>query len=192
MPKLIPMIGLRFGRLVVLGDAGTVNEKRRYIVVCDCGTATIVAGGNLRSSHTRSCGCLKVETSHTTPLRHGDAVGYKKTVEYTLWRAMRQRCLDPSQAGFPRYGGRGIKVCPQWDDFAAFLEYMGRRPAPHLTVERIDNDGNYEPGNVKWATRSEQNSNQGPRRKSNKPPWNKGLKGYKRKHKGGANVARSD
>jgi hypothetical protein len=90
------------------------------------------------------------------PAKHGES---RKTPEYNIWCAMRQRCLNPNNDSYEDYGGRGISICEEWDEYANFLKDMGRRPSPNLTLERIDNDGNYEPGNCKWATYEEQNHN---------------------------------
>lgn len=83
---------------------------------------------------------------------------------YALWRGMRARCLNPNHKGYPDYGGRGIKVCERWDNFAAFVEDMGEKPGPEYTLDRIDNDGDYEPGNTRWATWEEQHANKRVRR----------------------------
>jgi hypothetical protein len=94
--------------------------------------------------------------------------GRTKHPIYWIWVSMRQRCRDQNCRAWPRYGGRGITVCPEWNDFWVFVAHVGERP-PGLTLDRIDNDGNYEPGNVRWATYSEQNSNRRPMTRQSLP-----------------------
>lgn len=92
---------------------------------------------------------------------HGEASRGGKSPEYKTWVGIIKRCTDPKAKGWPNYGGRGIHICDEWrHSYAAFLADVGRKPSPRHSIDRIDNDGNYEPGNVRWATRSEQNSNQ--------------------------------
>jgi hypothetical protein len=102
-----------------------------------------------------------------TMLRHGHAVRGRASAEYRAWDHIRRRCLNPKDKSFQNYGGRGIAICERWrDSFEAFLADMGRKPAPELTIERVDNDGNYEPSNCKWATRFEQTHNRRPNKLS--------------------------
>lgn len=91
--------------------------------------------------------------------KHGEAYKGQESAEYRSWRAMKNRCTNPNNAAYPRYGGRGIAVCARWDSFENFLFDMGRRPSPKHSIDRINNDGDYEPGNCRWATSSQQNSN---------------------------------
>lgn len=124
-------------------------------VRCDCGTVTAVRIGHLNSGASRSCGCL-VREENTT---HGHAGGCR-TPEYNAWLAMNQRCTNPKNPRWKDYGGRGIRVCERWkDSFKTFIADMGVRPSPQHSIDRKDNDGNYEPHNCRWATRYEQQAN---------------------------------
>lgn len=159
---VVDIAGQRFGRLTVVALAGLGGNGKhaRWTCRCDCGGETCVAGQHLRRGNVRSCGCLAREVgerNRDVATKHG-MVG---TVEYQAWRNMISRCEQPSSHGFANYGGRGIVVCSEWrHDFAAFYAHIGPRPSPRHSVDRIDNEGDYEPGNVRWATRVVQNNNQ--------------------------------
>jgi hypothetical protein len=159
--------GDRFGRLTVMRKAGPLRGLRRYRCECDCGRQTTVLAKRLYTGDTRSCGCLHRELAEErlpeAQVAHGHARKASWSGTYGSWRAMIGRCTYQSNAGYENYGGRGIAVCDRWrESFEAFLTDMGERPGPHYELDRVDSDGDYEPGNVRWATRSENQRNKRP------------------------------
>jgi hypothetical protein len=150
------MVGQRFGRLTVLSRADRPTQPGRayWLCKCDCGTEKAIFGKHLRSGATKSCGCISSENTASRNMTQGGLAKANRRL-YSTWTSMLRRCEEQ-----PDYAGRGISVCERWrDSFAAFLADMGPKPTPKHTIERVNNDGNYEPGNCKWATRHEQMRN---------------------------------
>lgn len=160
MSKVIDLTGRRFGRLTVIERHG--SDKRGSALwrcVCDCGNEVVVVSGSLRSGNTQSCGCLWLERTKEAIQTHG----MTNTACYHRWEKMLQRCRDKNNSDYKDYGGRGIAVCAEWEsNFTAFYNYVSHLPhfgEPGREIDRIDNDKNYEPGNVRWSTRKEQCNN---------------------------------
>ena len=147
------LTGRVFGQLTVIQYAG----GRRWLVQCVCGTTKQVLSYSITSGHTRSCGCLQREIATRLATKHNGC----GTAEYNIWYGMISRCNDPRDKSYCNYGGRGIVVCNQWrESFSVFLADMGPRPTSKHQLDRYpNNDGNYEPGNCRWATQTEQARN---------------------------------
>jgi hypothetical protein len=159
MPRL-RLEGQVFGRLTVTAYAGKLRRGVSIFTCrCECGNATTVRGRGLVSGATRSCGCLARESTSVRNRRRLTKHGQSGSLAYRSWASMMARCYKPATVGYRRYGGRGIMVCARWHDFANFLADMGERPGREYSIDRIDNDENYEPANCRWATAREQQRN---------------------------------
>lgn len=157
---LVDLAGQKFARLTVLSRAESAankaaNKAARWLCRCDCGAEVVVAGQHLRSGNTKSCGCQRADSARERSTKHGMA----STLSYRRWESIKQRCFNPNNPSYKNYGGRGITMWPEWaDSFEAFHAAVGDAP-DGMTLDRIDNDGNYEPGNLHWATPTQQVAN---------------------------------
>jgi hypothetical protein len=151
MTARIDISGEQFGRWTALRFVG----PRHWLCRCECGTEKAVDGSSLRRGI--SHGCIKCHTSQGKTRRHGQ----KNSRLYNIWAGLKGRCLNPKSAAYKRYGGRGITISPEWlNSFECFRDWaLANGYAPDLTIDRKNNDGNYEPGNCRWATYKQQNRN---------------------------------
>ncbi len=159
MPALIDLTGKQFGRWRVLERASVKKGTSVcWICLCDCGKRRVVASANLIRGDSRSCGCFNRDKIRAACLVHGNSPKKGQTPVYNSWCKMIGRCENPRNRAFPNYGGRGITISPKIRSFQNFYSLMGDRPAG-MEIERICNDGDYAPGNIRWATHKEQQRN---------------------------------
>lgn len=159
MNERLDLSGQRFGRLTALSFCGAARGNSQWRCQCDCGSYCIVQLGNLRSGHTKSCGCDRSSATRNQFVTHGHTTDRVATRTYKAWSHAKSRCNNPADHKYVDYGGRGISMCPQWmRSFEEFLSDMGGCPAGH-TLDRVDTNGNYEPSNCRWATPAQQARN---------------------------------
>jgi hypothetical protein len=166
MPRRANLLGQRFGKLQVTQCAGPVRLRKgsiriMWVCLCDCGKEKLIGTEYLRLGTSRSCGCQR-------GMRVAPAVDptHRRSAERLAWTNMKRRCTNQKSPRFKDWGGRGITVCDRWaKSFEAFLLDVGPRPSAMHSIDRIENDKNYEPGNVRWATKSQQIANRRPIRK---------------------------
>lgn len=158
-PRTINVIGQRFGALIVTA----MLPKAQILCDCDCGTKNFqTESWSVRHGLTRSCGCRRQRVMSSLRYRHGESNNMILTPEYRAWCNMITRCYNPKSTHYKYWGGRGITICPRWrESYENFLADLGRKPSRRHSIDRWPNpDGNYEPGNVRWATPSQQRQNQ--------------------------------
>lgn len=173
MPLPKDRTGKRFGRLLCIQPKGREPKSRSTLweCICDCGSVVIIRSDSLVHGNTKSCGCMQKEKARELVLKRNYKHGLVGTRIYRIWHHMKERCLDQSCKDFVNYGGRGINICTEWkNDFNQFYIWsMQNGYSDILTIDRMNNDGDYTPSNCRWATRTEQNRNK--RNSLNKPVY---------------------
>jgi len=166
--------GDRYGKLTAIRFERNGSHKNKFwLFRCDCGQECIKRVGDVTSGRTTSCGCIRSAVARTSHMKHGEFIDNNHHKLYWIWVAMKQRCENPNNKRFDRYGGRGIKVCPEWrEDFAAFRDWaMASGYNDTLSIDRIDNDKGYSPDNCRWADAITQRHNQARNTQRGETTW---------------------
>lgn len=158
MGKALELKGVVFGRLTVIELFGSnKHNSLQWLCKCSCGKEKVILGESLKSGNTQSCGCFGSETKRKNRIKHGES---HKSRIYGIWSGMRNRCNCKNRVTYKYYGGRGISVCKEWNDFPAFKNWaLSNGYLDNLTLDRIDSNGNYEPDNCRWITIQDQQLN---------------------------------
>lgn len=159
MTPKIDLTGKVFGRLKVLSLSGKGKYGYKWNCMCSCGSRSTPWARHLLNGQSTSCGCFTREKIRMAKTTHGETLGHKCSAEYNAWSSMWKRCRTKTHRCFADYGGRGITVCEKWKSFPEFLKDMGRKPNPKMSLDRIKNNGNYEPSNCRWAIQKVQCNN---------------------------------
>lgn len=156
VPKDLDLVGMRFGKLLVVEFVKLENHRKWWKCKCECGNEIITRTDQLRTGNTKSCGCSRSETTKGKPKKHG----YAGTRLYRIWKGIKSRCYCKGSTDYKWYGALGVKVCDEWQTFEPFCEWaLSNGYTEELTIDRVDVTGDYEPKNCRWATISEQNFN---------------------------------
>lgn len=175
MGAFVDLTGQRFGKLTAIKVIGKKHTSMLWLCACDCGNEKNITSNVLRQGLVASCGCAQYDhlKKNSISLKHGATRNRTMTRLYRVWLGMRERCNYPKNIHYSNYGGRGIAVCDEWNDYSVFCKwalengYDENAPRGVCTLDRIDSNGNYEPSNCRFVSMKEQNNNRRPRRKKN-------------------------